>query len=261
MVEPVSKEARMDTLSPNDPRSRRIQFLQTVPLFADLNAAELTALASDFGVRKYDKDEIIFHQGDESREFYVVFRGKVRVFKTSPGGDETSIVIFSVGGIIGEYAAADSRPRSATAKAIASTVLLAMTQDRLLQHIRRMPDLALGMIRLLAAKARWTAEYAEAVAQYDAAGRLLHILLRYNEQLGEEIEPGRVYELDLGLSQTDLATLVGARREWVNRILQDWRKRGLIECKDGKIIILDLPRVQAERDSRTEASQGPDDEW
>ena len=46
----------------------------------------------------------------------------------------------------------------------------------------------------------------------------------------------------------------------MNRILQDWRKRGLIECKAGKITILDLPRVQAERDSRTEASQ-LDVEW
>ena len=64
-----------------------------------------------------------------------------------------------------------------------------------------------------------------------------------------------MYELDLGLSQADLATLVGARREWVNRILQDWRKRGLIEYDSGKIIILDLPRVQAELDSRTEASR------
>ena len=117
IMDPFPEEARMDMLSPNAPPSRRMQFLQTVPLFADLNAAELTALANDFGVRKYDKGEIIFHQGDESREFYVVFRGKVRVFKTSPGGDETSIVIFSAGGIIGEYAAADSRPRSATAKA------------------------------------------------------------------------------------------------------------------------------------------------
>ena len=251
----------MDALSAKAPRSRRIQFLRTVPLFADLSVAELAALTNDFGVRKYDRDEIIFHQGDESREFYVVCQGKVRAFRISPGGAETSIVIFSVGGIIGEYAAVDGRPRSATAKAIVPTVLLTMAQDRLLQHIRCMPELALGMIRLVSAKARWTAEYAEAVAQYDAAGRLVHILLRYNEQLGEEIEPGRVYELDLGLSQTDLATLVGARREWVNRILQDWRKRGLIECKDGKIIILDLPRVQAERDSRTEASQELDVEW
>jgi CRP-like cAMP-binding protein len=251
----------MSMVSAHDPQAHRIQFLCKTPLCAGLSAADLTTLANDFGVRKYDRDEIIFHQGDESQEFYIIVQGKIRVFTTSPSGGETSIVIFSVGDVIGEYAAVDSRPRSATAKAIAPTVLLAMTQDRLLQHMRNMPDLALGMIKLLAAKARWTAEYAEAVAQYDAADRLMHVLLQYSERLGEAVEPGRVYELDLGLSQADLATLVGARREWINRILQDWRKRGLIDYRAGKIIILDLPRVQAELDSRTAASRESHDGW
>ena len=58
--------------------------------------------------------------------------------------------------------------------------------------------------------------------------------------------------LDLSLNQADLASLVGARREWVNRILRDWRQRGLIEYNAGRITILDLPRVEAERDSRIE---------
>jgi CRP-like cAMP-binding protein len=80
-------------------------------------------------------------------------------------------------------------------------------------------------------------------------------LLLYNEKFGEEIEPGRLYELDLALNQTDLASLVGARREWVNRLLRDWRKRGLISYESGKIIILDLPRVQQERDNRIEVSR------
>lgn len=251
----------MGVLPSSDPQSHRIQLLCKTPLCAGLSAPELAALAGDFGVRKYEKDEFIFHEGDESRELYVVAQGRVRVFKTSPAGGETSIVIFSVGDVIGEYAAIDARPRSATAKAIAPTVLLAMTSDRLLQHVRGMPDLALGMIKLLVGKARWTADYAEAVAQYDATDRLMHILLRYNERLGQAVEPGKVYELDLGLSQADLATLVGARREWVNRILQDWRKRGLIEYKAGKIIILDLPRVQAELDSRTQSAQPAETEW
>jgi hypothetical protein len=56
--------------------------------------------------------------------------------------------------------------------------------------------------------------------------------------------------LELGLNQTDLATLVGARRGWINTILQDWRKRRLIEYEAGKIILLDLPRIRQERDSR-----------
>ena len=184
----------------------------------------------------------------------MVFSGKVRIFRISPAGGETSINIFSTYDLIGEFAALDDQPRSATAKALIPTTLLAMTQEQLAFHLRAAPDLALSLARLLVEKLRWTAAYAETIAQYDAAGRLLHILLLYKEQFGEEIEPGKRYELDLALNQTDLASLVGARREWINRLLRDWHKRGLIEYDAGKIIILDLPRVEAERNSRMEVT-------
>ncbi|GIK43900.1 MAG: Crp/Fnr family transcriptional regulator [Chloroflexota bacterium] len=236
--------------------SRRVALLKQVFLFAGLSEAELAALVGDFHPKEYSKDEIIFRQGDTSRELYLVMRGKVRIFRISPSGAETTIAIYSTGSIIGEFAVVDSEPRSATAKAIEAADLLVMSQDKFLHHLRQMPDLALGMTRLLASRVRWTAAYAETIAQYDAAGRLLHILLLYNEQFGQEEEAGRRYVLDLALNQTDLASLVGARREWVNRLLRDWQRRGIVAYEAGKIIILDLPRAQAERDSRIEANVG-----
>jgi CRP-like cAMP-binding protein len=242
-----------------DTLSRQLAFLETVPLFAGLGREELLVLFDDFRPREYAGGEIIFHQGDPGHEFYIVVRGKVRVFKTSPSGDETSINLFASADIVGEFAVIDDLPRSATAKAIGRCVLLAMAKDRLLQHMREIPDLAIGMARLLAGKVRWTAAYAETIAQFDAAGRLLHILLHYNEQFGREQEAGKRYVLDLALNQADLASLVGARREWVNRLLQDWRRRGLIEYEAGRITILDLPAVQRERDSRIEANSGAGD--
>ena len=108
-------------------------------------------------------------------------------------------------------------------------------------------------MRELVAKTRWTAAYAETIARYDAAGRLLHILLLFNEKFGEE-KPDQTYILDLGLNQTDLASLVGVRREWVNRILQYWSKKKLVEFEGGKLVILDLARAKQERDSRLEAN-------
>jgi CRP/FNR family cyclic AMP-dependent transcriptional regulator len=247
------KERKMHASPPKDTLSRRISFLRKVPPFADLRDKDLAALVNDFRLREYDKGDIIFRQGDNGRELFIVKKGKVRIFKISPSGNETSIQIFSTYDIIGEFATIDSQPRSATARAIECCALLAVTQDKFLQHMREIPDLAMGMNKLLVSKVRWTAAYAETIAQYDAAGRLLHILLLYNEQFGEEIEAGKRYVLDLSLNQTGLASLVGARREWINRILQSWRERGLIEYEAGKIIILDLPRVQQERDSRIEA--------
>ncbi len=238
-----------------DTLPRRIEFLKTVPLFVGLGDADLNTLAGDFRPKNYRPGDYIFHQGDYSRELYVVTQGKVRVFRVSQAGGETSIQVFGPRDIVGEFATIDGQPRSAAAKAIGPSIVLEIRGELFLQRMREMPDLALGMTRLLATKVRWTAAYAETIAQYDAAGRLLHILLLYNEQFGQPVEPGGHYRLDLGLDQSDLASLVGARREWVNRILRDWRARGLIEYEAGRITILDLPRVVAERDQRAEGNQ------
>jgi CRP/FNR family transcriptional regulator len=244
----------MSRISSEDTLTERIDFLKTAPLFSELRDSDLKIVAQDLHLKAYRKGEIVFHQGDEGQEMYIVVQGKIRIFKTSPSGSETSITILAAGDVIGEFATIDRQPRSATAKAIVKSTLLQIMGSQFLYYMRRMPDLATAMNRLLVEKTRWTAAYAETIAQFDAAGRLLHILLLYNEKMGQEIEPGKRYLLDLGLNQTDLASLVGARREWVNRLLRDWQRRGLIEVKAGQITILDLPLVEDERDSRIEAN-------
>ena len=241
--------------------SRRISLLREIELFNDVKEQDLLAMVDDFRLREFKKDELIFHQGDESREVYIVLKGKVRIYKTSPSGNETSINLFSTHDIIGEYAALDNLPRSASAKAVVPVSLLSMTQERFLYHLRNMPGMAFGLCKALALKMRWTASYAESIAQFDAAGRLLHIILLNNERYGTEQEKGKRFVVDIGLNQTDLASMVGARREWVNRILSDWRRRGLLEMEGGTITILDLPRVLAERDSRLETRQSDTEVW
>lgn len=235
--------------------ARRVTLLQSMPLFAGLPEKDLETIVPDLRLKEYSRDEVFLRQGDESREVYFVLKGKVRIFTTSPSGNETSIAIFSTNDVIGELAAVDRVPRSATAKAISAVSLLSMSHDRFLYHLETLPRFAMAFIRLLAGKVRWTAAYAESIAQFDAAGRLLHIILLNNDQYGREIEAGKRYVVDLGLNQTDLASMIGARREWVNRILGDWKRRGLLEFDNGEITILDLPRVVAERDSRIEANR------
>lgn len=240
--------------------AQRIVRLKQIPLFGTLKSSDLEHLVEDFRVREYTRDEIIFRQGDESREIYIVIKGKVRIFKISPSGNETSITIFSTDDIIGEQAAIANRPRNASAKAIGSVSLLTMSHERFLYHLESMPTLALNLAKLLSQKLDWTASFAESIAQFDAAGRLLHILLYYTERYGQKMADGQRYKVDLSLNQTDLASMVGARREWINRLLGDWRKRGLLEYDRGVIYILDLERVMAERDSRIEANY-TDADW
>ncbi len=239
-----------------DPLARRVARLEPMPLFQGLRHPDLATLARDLHLREYARDETVFRQGDESREVYVVLRGKVRIYKISPAGHETTIDIFAAHDVFGELAALDGQPRSASAKAIEDTALLVMAQQRFVQHLEHIPRLALNLAHLLAHKLRWTAAFAESIAQYDAAGRLLHILISYTERYGQEVEPDKVYRLDLPLNQSDLASMVGARREWVNRLLNEWRRRGLLTYRRESLTILDMPRVRAERDSRIEANVG-----
>lgn len=232
--------------------SKRTAFLRKLPLFFETGEENLEVLADHFFSRKYRRKEIIFHQGDDSHCLYVVLKGKVRVYSTSPAGNETSIRIFSAHDIFGEFAAIDGRPRSTTAQAAEDCTLLEMNHTKFMQCIHQMPELAMGMLRFLVDKIRMTTAYAETIAQYDTAGRLLHIFLYYKDLFGREIKAGKQYEVNLSMTQSDLASLVGARREWVNRILSNWKKRGLIDYRQGKIMILDLPAVEEERDRRTD---------
>jgi CRP/FNR family transcriptional regulator len=71
--------------------ARRIALLKEVPLFAGLGEKQLSAVVQDLRSRDYKKDELLFRQGDESREIYIILKGKVRVYKISPSGNETSI--------------------------------------------------------------------------------------------------------------------------------------------------------------------------
>src|SRR5437868_5742578 len=93
---------------------RRIATLKDIPLFTGLAEKELVTIVEDLRLKEYSKDELIFRQGDESREVYIILKGKVRIYKISPAGNETTTAIYSTYDVIGEFAALDNEPRSAT---------------------------------------------------------------------------------------------------------------------------------------------------
>jgi CRP/FNR family cyclic AMP-dependent transcriptional regulator len=243
----------MRASSRSTPLAEKLAFLKHVPLCAHLTDQELTAFSQDLRLREYSNGQAVFEQGDLGQMVSIILNGKVRVFRLTPSGLETTLTILGTGDLVGEFAVIDQQSRSASALAIGKCAILQMSAETFSLHLRERPALAFGLNQVLVTKLRWTAAYAETIARYDAAGRLLHILLLYNERFGEE-QPGQRYLLDLGLNQTDLASLVGVRREWVNRILQYWSKTKLIEYEGSKLIILDLARVKQERDSRLEAN-------
>ncbi len=230
-----------------------VPFLQSVPLLTDLERKDLEALARDFRLYTYPRGNVLFHQGQVGQTLFIIMSGKVRIFRVTPDGHETTTNVFSTGDLVGEFSVLDGQPRSASAMTLARCDLLQMSDTDFLEHVRNIPDLALALMRMLTQKVRWAAALVEVMGQYDATTRLLHLLVLYTQQYGEERVAGQEYVLDWGMSQSDLATLVGASREWINQILMQWSHQHLISFGKGKLVILDLPRVIAERDLRIES--------
>lgn len=229
---------------------QKIVFLKAVAPFNSISSMALERVADSFHVRKFKNRGTIIHQGDTTSDFYVIKTGKVRVLTINEAGDESCLRVLGSGDVFGELSAFDSAPRSASVQAIGECAILAMNHSHFLTYLRETPDLALEFIKFLSEKLRWTTLFSHTMAQYDTAGRLLHLILHYKERFGREIAEGKAYEVDLPLNQTDLASMVGARREWVNRLLQKWRKSGYITYSGSTITILDVLALVAEKNRR-----------
>ena len=215
----------------------RASMLRNVSLFASLTDQELEALAGSLGRRTFGKGMIIFHKGGVGQTLYIIESGKVRIFLLSEAGQEISVNIYGPGEVFGELSLLDGGPRSAGAMAQEKTVTLTLHRKEFLRHLEAYPGLAKSVIEVLSARLRYTTAYAEGLSFLDVYGRVAAKLLELADRYGvQEEEP---IQIDLRLTQAELATWVAASRESVNKVLGTYRDRGLIGVDGQRITILD----------------------
>lgn len=238
---------------------QKVLFLKEVDPFKNIPDESLKQIAASFRLRKYKNRETIIYQGDTTCDFCVIVKGKVRILTISEAGYESCLRVLAAKDVLGELSACDSAPRSASAQSIGFCKVLVMRHEDFIGYLKNVPNLSFSFIQFLSEKLRWTTHFSHTLAQYDIAGRLLCLITYYKDIFGREIVPGKVYEVDISLNQTELASMVGARREWVNRLLRRWSKDGFLAYNRGVITIFDLPELIAEKDRRMAIFQ--DDAW
>ena len=219
----------------------KAMIMRDVPLFAGLSDQELEALTGSLGRRTFAKGMIIFHKGSSGQTMYIVESGKVRIFSLSEAGQEVTHNIYGPGDVFGEFSLLDGQPRSAGSVALEKTVTLTLHRDHFFQHLESNPSMARSIIEVLTARLRFTTEHTESLAFLDAYGRVAMRLLDLAGRYGTG-EDGA--ELDLRLTQAELATWVAATRESVNKVLSTFRDQGLIAVEGQKITILDLEGLE-----------------
>lgn len=216
-----------------------IDLLRKAPLFSDLPEEELHALASRLGKRTFARGMILFHKDSPGQTLYLIESGRVRIFILSDNGQEMTLNVHGPGECFGEISLLDGKPRSAGAVAIEQTVAYVLHRDDFLCCLRDFPVLTQRVLELLADRLRHLTAYAECLAFLDVPGRLASTLLELAERHGIRSADGAV-EIDLHLTQTELATWVGATREMVNRALMVFRDRGWITMEGQKIRLRDI---------------------
>lgn len=215
--------------------------LKGTDLFGALDDDTLAQLAAACRTRTYRKGQYVFYQGDPGDTLLVIGEGLVKVVFASPAGEETVLAALGVGEVLGEIALLDGAARSASIVAVEPTTGLLLTRATVLDVMVRHPVVLDAMMRSLGNLVRRLTEQAGDFIFLDLGGRLAKLLLRL---AGERTETAEGIVLDLGLSQSDLAAMVGASRPAVNRVLHSFAARGLISVKGQVIVLRDVEALR-----------------
>lgn len=225
-------------------RDRVIDLLGQTNLFGGLERDLLDSLAATCRQRVYRRDQFLWYQGDPGDRLVVVASGLVKVVVHSEAGDQVVLAALGPPEVLGELALIDEGPRSASVVAAEETTVLMIQRAMLLDLMRHHHFLLEAMLRSIGALLRRLTEQTADLVFLDLGGRIAKLLLRLSDEHGRW-DNGTIV-LDLRLSQTDLAQMVGASRPAVNRILQSLASRGIITI-DGHLIAVHDPTTLKRR--------------
>jgi CRP/FNR family cyclic AMP-dependent transcriptional regulator len=211
-------------------------------LFGKLGAGEIDALIGYSRVERYRAGRKIFAKGAPGQSLMAVLRGSVKISSFSESGREIVFTIFSAGEIFGEIAMLDGDERSADATALTDCELLVLNRRDLLPLFENRADLCMILLKVLCRKLRLTTEPVEDVMCRHLESRVAKALVQLAESVG--LTGIRSPSVELHLSQRELGNMAGGSRESVNKHLQIWQQRGLIDLSKGSIMIRNLEAIK-----------------
>jgi CRP-like cAMP-binding protein len=218
------------------------EVLRSAPLFRELDDEAAAALRASMVEVQLERGEVLFREGDTGDRVYVVIDGKVKLGRTSSDGRENLLALLGPGQMFGELSLFDPGPRSATVTAVTDTVLLSLANEDMLTWLTGRPEVARGLLLQLGQRLRRSNDTLADLVFSDVPGRVAKALLDLSTRFGVPSEEGVRVVHDL--TQEELAQLVGASRETVNKALADFAGRGWLRLEQRSVVILDLERLR-----------------
>lgn len=215
-----------------------LKIISETRLFEGLPEQQLKKVSHITIKKEFGKGDVIFCEGDDANGFYIVVKGRVKIFKVSMEGKEHILHIFDPGEPFGEVPVFSSKPFPAHAEAIAKTSLLFFPKEAFVQLITEQPSLALNMLGVLSMRLHQFTVQIENLSLKEVPGRLAAYLLLLSE---EQDQAGSV---SLNISKGQLASLLGTIPETLSRIFAKMSSAGLIEVDAHIIKLLDMDGLE-----------------
>ena len=222
--------------------AEKLGLLSELTLFAGLSEADMTAIGHATTMTHCVPGQQLLSPDDPPDRIHIIKAGRVRVFRMSPDGKQLTLDIFEKGTILGDMSLlGQDRLPEAYAEAIDDGVICTITPDELRRLIERYPVVGVNIIRHLSRRLQAAERELEAMAYQRVDQRLARRLLDLGRRFGVRTEGGTLIETRL--TQQELAEMVGTTRETLAHTLADFRRRGLLDTADHRVVIRDAERL------------------
>ena len=204
-------------------------------LFADLPQKRLLTALKNCQCLRLPAKKVVYRRGESGKEMCIVLSGGVKISALSASGKEIIFDLLSKGDFFGELSLLDGDPRTATVTTLVPSVLIVLQRSFFIPFLEEHPVVAIRLLHLLAHRLRAMDTFLEEVLFLDSETRLAKRIVALENIYGKAA--GNAIQIELKISQQDIASLVGITRERVNKLLKKWEKAKIVSLQHGCLTI------------------------
>lgn len=209
------------------------------PIFSMLDKEQIGEVTSLIVRRKYKKGQIIFFEGDVSDKFYIINKGKIKIYKYTKEGKEQILYILSEGDFMGYLSLLKKSKFEFNAEALEDVGVCILTKDSFDTILKKTPEISLKILENLHDRIVGLEDLVQRLSTKDIEARIAGILVSFAKDFGEM--QGSEIMIDLPLSREEMANYIGVTRETISRKLTSMQDDGIIQLiGNKKIAIKDL---------------------
>lgn len=213
----------------------KLNDLKKIPIFSSLNDDELKEIQPYLIIERIKKKQKIFSEGDAPDWFYILTEGKVKITKLSHDGREIIIELISPPDFFGGLAVLKGFQYPANAITMEDSDIIKISRHNLMKVIDRFPNIMYDITSNLGERVREFHDTLKNIALERVESRIAALLLKLADKVGEKRD--KDIFINMRLTKQDIAEMVGTTVETAIRVMSRLKKLGLIEEKDGKILL------------------------